>query len=140
MNTEHVSFQELSIEYRAGPRDTTLFVFTPHYQDVKTMEQLFGAFASGANKQVDLHTINGVRLVNFDALILLTASGGHALRAIKIVRSHPSVVIQWTMSVDSWDLCQGLLTGFTPEEPGFQYLNIEHPENPAIVFAYKTND
>jgi hypothetical protein len=140
MNTEHISFQELSIEYRAGARDTTLFIFTPLYQDVKTLEDLFGMFASEAVKQVDLHTINGVKLVNFDALVLRAVTGRDARRAIEIARSHPTVLIQWSMSVDSWDLCQSLLDAFEPQQPGFQYLNNEPSENPVIVFAYKSND
>ncbi len=140
MTTEPVSFQELSIEYRAGAHDTTLFIFTPLYQDVKTMEQLFGMLASGAAKQVDLHTINGVRLVNFDALLLRTMTARHASRAIAIAQSHPAMVIRWAMSVDSWDLCQALLGAFEPEQPGFEYLNNEPPENPVIVFAYRSND
>jgi hypothetical protein len=133
-------FQELSIEYRAGSHSTTLFIFTPFYQDVKAMEQLFGMLASNATKQVDLHTLSGVKLQNLDALILQTEAARHTRRAIEVTPNQPQVELQWTMSVDAWDLCQALLHAFEPEQPGFQYLNDEPAGNPVIVFAYKTND
>jgi hypothetical protein len=133
-------FKELSIEYRASTHGTTLFIFTPFYQDVKAMEQLFEMLASNAIKQVDFHAIDGVKRVNFDELVLHTLIAGPTRRTIEIVQTHPAMVIQWSMSVDSWDLCQALLDAFEPEQPGFQYLNNEPAEYPVIVFAYKTND
>jgi hypothetical protein len=140
MSAIPVSFQELSIEYRVSTRNTTLFIFTPFYQDVKAMEQLFEMLASNAIKQVDFHTIDGVKLVNFNELVLRTMIARRARRSIEIVQTHPTMVIQWTMSVDAWDLCQAFLDTLKPEQPGFQYLNNEPAENPVIVFAYKTND
>jgi hypothetical protein len=133
-------FQELSIEYRAGTHGTTLFIFTPAYQDVEAMKQLFGMLASKAAKQVDLHTLGGVKLQNLDALILQTEAARHTRRAIEVTHNQPQVGLQWTMSVEAWDLCQVLLHAFESEQPGFQYLNDEPARNPVIVFAHKTND
>jgi hypothetical protein len=137
MNTEVFSFKELTIEYRVYANETTLFINTMHYEDIKVMQSLFELLESQAVTRIDLHKFNGVRLMRLNELQLRLVTDKYPTRAIRTSENNLAVIVHWTMHRDSWNLCKALLDAFESERPGFQYLNDEPTGNTAIVFAYK---